>query len=107
MGGRLKDMATRKSSIHDENPEWTDDDFASARPAGLVLRELLSDADAAALLVSKRPGRPKLESPKKYTGLRLDQDIIDTFKLTGNGWQTRINNALRDWLKTHSPVAGG
>jgi len=100
-------MATRKSCKYEENPEWTDDDFSAARPAGVVLRELLSDADAETLLVAKRPGRPKLESPKKYTGLRLDQDIIETFKSTGSGWQTRINSALRDWLKTHSPVVGG
>ena len=27
-----------------------------------------------------------------------------TFKATGAGWQTRIDAALKDWLRTHSPV---
>ena len=34
-----------------------------------------------------------------FTGIRLDADVIDTFKATGKGWQTRMNAALRDWLK--------
>ena len=32
------------------------------------------------------------------------QDILDTFKATGKGWQTRVNEALREWLKTHNPA---
>lgn len=48
-----------------------------------------------------RVGRPKSESPKVFTGIRLDADVIETFKATGKGWQTRVNAALREWLKTH------
>ena len=40
-------------------------------------------------------GRPRLQRPKKSVHLRLDQDVIDKFKATGPGWQTRINEALR------------
>jgi uncharacterized protein (DUF4415 family) len=40
-------------------------------------------------------GRPRLDQPKKSVHLRLDQDVIDKFKATGPGWQTRINEALR------------
>jgi uncharacterized protein (DUF4415 family) len=49
-----------------------------------------------------RVGRPKAESPKVFTGIRLDADVVKIFKATGKGWQTRMNAALRDWLKTHS-----
>jgi uncharacterized protein (DUF4415 family) len=31
---------------------------------------------------------------------------LDAFKETGAGWQTRMNNALRDWLKTHPRARG-
>ena len=31
-----------------------------------------------------------------------DADVVDAFKATGKGWQTRMNAALRDWLKAHS-----
>lgn len=44
-------------------------------------------------------GRPKLETPKISTTLRLDADVIAQFKAKGPKWQTRINDALRDWLK--------
>ncbi len=44
-------------------------------------------------------GRPKLERPKISTTLRLDSDVIAGFKAKGPKWQTRINEALREWLK--------
>ncbi|WP_376800111.1 BrnA antitoxin family protein [Candidatus Raskinella chloraquaticus] len=46
-----------------------------------------------------RRGRPKAEAPKVSTTLRLDADIIERFRADGPGWQSRINAALRDWLK--------
>ncbi|MCK6412739.1 MAG: BrnA antitoxin family protein [Azonexus sp.] len=30
--------------------------------------------------------------------------MVDAFKATGKGWQTRMNAVLKDWLKTHSPA---
>ena len=41
-------------------------------------------------------GRPKSDNPKRQITLRLDAEIIDHFKGTGRGWQTRINSALRE-----------
>lgn len=49
-----------------------------------------------------RRGRPKAEVTKTPIKLRLDPDIIEAFKAGGRGWQTRMNDALRDWLKSHS-----
>lgn len=46
-----------------------------------------------------RRGRPPLESPKVSTTLRLDAEVIAQFKAKGPKWQTRINDALREWLK--------
>ena len=54
--------------------------------------------------VHARVGRPNVDSPKVFTGIRLDADVVDTFRATGKGWQTRMNAALRDWLRTHSPA---
>ena|SRR5690349_10190307 len=45
---------------------------------------------------ARRPGRPR--SPKKLIALRLDPDIIERFRATGSGWQSRINAALREHL---------
>jgi len=33
--------------------------------------------------------------------VRFDRDILTAFKATGKGWQTRMNEALRDWLEKH------
>ncbi len=50
-----------------------------------------------------RRGRPKLAAPKVALTVRYDADVVDAFKASGKGWQTRMNDALKDWLKTHTP----
>ena len=44
-------------------------------------------------------GRPKSDAAKKLVSLRLDPDIIERFRATGPGWQSRINAVLRDYLE--------
>ena len=46
-------------------------------------------------------GRPQGSGTKEQVTLRLDTQILERFRATGNGWQTRINDALRDWAKHH------
>ena len=86
-------------------PEATDEWFAKARPASAVLGELFGQPAAKEMLKPKR-GRPVLAHPKEHVNIRLDADVIGAFKDTGTGWQTRVNNALRDWLKTHPKITG-
>ncbi len=40
-------------------------------------------------------GRPKSSAPKISTTLRLDPEVLDAFKSSGPGWQSRMNEALR------------
>ena len=68
-----------------------------------------TDSPCAANLMREelsRIGRGRVlgSGTKTSTTLRFDTDILAAFKSTGKGWQTRMNNALRDWLKTHSPA---
>jgi len=35
--------------------------------------------------------------------VRFDADVLDAFRASGPRWQMRMNEALRDWLKSHSP----
>jgi uncharacterized protein (DUF4415 family) len=51
--------------------------------------------------MKRRGGRPKLANPKVAITVRYDADIVEQFKAGGDGWQTRMNNALREWLTTH------
>ena len=58
----------------------------------------LTDAQIAGATVSVgiRPrGRPKSETRKEAISLRVDADVLDAFKSTGEGWQTRMNGILR------------
>jgi len=65
---------------YDEAPEWTEEDFARA------------DLYHGTRLI--RRGRPPLERPKEAVKLRLSPDVLDHFRASGPGWQTRINAAL-------------
>ena len=49
-------------------------------------------------------GRPPSATPiKQMTTIRLSPEVMSAFKATGSGWQTRIDGALKDWLKTNRP----
>ncbi len=51
-----------------------------------------------------RRGRTRVDSPKQSLTVRYDADVVAAFKATGKGWQTRMNAALKECLKTHSPA---
>jgi len=51
----------------------------------------------------KKMGRPKAEVTKERITIRLSPDVLERFRATGAGWQTKVDAALRDWLKNHVP----
>jgi len=92
-----------------DNPPLDELFFRNARPA----REVLSSKMYAALTDKSQPasinvvtdeqdrarrrgGRPKLTAPKVQTTIRLDADIMQAFRHSGSGWQTRVNALLRE-----------
>lgn len=73
----------------------TAEDFQDMQPAATALPGLLGEGLAAQLL-QHRPGRGPQKAPTKaQVTLRLDPDLIQHFKQTGAGWQTRLNDTLR------------
>ncbi len=84
----------------DDAPELAEEDFAGG--TWRIGDNALSRQEAQAAIA--RTGRPRLAEPKKAVNIRLAPDILAAFKATGKGWQTRINNALHDWLKEHNPA---
>ncbi len=46
-------------------------------------------------------GRPKSRDPKVSTTIRLDSEVLALFRSTGDGWQTRINDALKAYAQKH------
>ena len=71
--------------------ELTAEDFKSFKPASEVL---------PASLMKKLGVRGLQKAPKKViTTIRLDADVIEAYRSTGRGWQTLVNQFLRDDLK--------
>ncbi|MBB3997729.1 BrnA antitoxin family protein [Aureimonas pseudogalii] len=68
----------------DDAPELTDEwfDRADLHENGVLIRR----------------GRPPAEHPKARVTLRLDAEVAAALRASGKGWQTRVNQALKDWL---------
>ena len=47
-----------------------------------------------------RRGRPLGSGSKTQVTLRLDVEVVEKFRASGDGWQTRINDALKSWVRT-------
>lgn len=55
--------------------------------------------DMARMQPLRRPGRPKAEHPKVPVTMRMDADVLEVIKASGSGWQTRVNEVLRDAVR--------
>jgi uncharacterized protein (DUF4415 family) len=57
------------------------------------IREGISD------MTTRKPGRPRRKGPTKIPiTIRLDMDVLRALKLSGPGWQTRVNHLVRNWI---------
>lgn len=75
----------------DENPAWTEADFALARP--------FSEGFPAQHAAWKnKAGRPRSDSPKVHINFRLAADLVDGIKAGGKGYNARVEKVLRDAL---------
>ena len=63
--------------------------------------------DAAREMLKPKRGWPASAKPKEHVNIRLDADVVGAFKDSRAGWQTHINNALREWLKAPSEIPKG
>jgi uncharacterized protein (DUF4415 family) len=79
----------------DENPEWTTERFARARPAREVIPPALFERLVAAQKRRQGERGPQKAPIKVAVTLRLDPDLVDQLKAGGKGWQTRVNATLR------------
>jgi uncharacterized protein (DUF4415 family) len=60
-----------------------------------------ADHYRAGKLIS-RGGRPRSPAPKIPVSLRLDPDVVSDLRAMGAGWQSRVNQVLKDWLRHRS-----
>lgn len=67
----------------------------------------LTDEEWEAVRPLLRRGRPPLERPLKVpTTIRFDADVLAALRASGPGWQTRVNDAMREWVRTHLQPQG-
>ena len=64
------------------------------------LPELTGDMLARATV--KRGGRPKSDAPKVLLSVRYSPDVVEYFRGTGDGWQSRMDGVLREYVAQHS-----
>ncbi len=89
---------TRMSDLEDKRitaAAKSDPDNLPLDDAMLSRMRPVKKAAPELLTMARGPGRPKLENPKQAIKLRLSPDILDFFRATGKGWQTRIDETLR------------
>lgn len=51
--------------------------------------------------ITKTVGRPKSESQKVPVSIRLSPEVVDFFKASGKGWQTRLDTILKDYVASN------
>lgn len=81
--------------IDEENPEWTDADVKRAKRFSDLPPELQRKLRAVR-------GPQKAPTKERIT-IRLSRDVVARFRASGPGWQGRVDEALRSWLRRHQP----
>jgi uncharacterized protein (DUF4415 family) len=80
-----------------------------------ILRGARADPDAKPLTSSQLKrmvpiramlGRPKSESPKQLVSIRYSQEVLEYFRSSGAGWQSRIDGVLKTYVEKQSSKAG-
>ena len=92
-----------------DNPEWTAEMLAKARPSKELRPDFVtkvSNAQKSGALTVSPIGRPKSDKPKQATTIRLDADVLEYFKAGGKGWQTRVNAVLREHVANTQASTG-
>lgn len=80
--------------IDEDNPEWTEEMFRTA----LRFHEL-----PVGLQKKLRGVRgPQKKPVKVQTAIRFDADVIEALRATGKGWQTRVNDVMREWVSKNA-----
>lgn len=74
------------------NPELTDEQLHDMVPFTEAFPKLAA---------TMRVRGPQKTARKVSTTIRLSPEVIDHFRSSGPGWQSRIDEALKDWVAQH------
>lgn len=97
-------MKARKKPRHIKQEDW---DQVASPPlskkelAGMKpLREVFPDLAEHAAKRKRGERGPQRAPTKKPVTIRIDRDVLDRYKASGAGWQSRMNEALRRGTKS-------
>ncbi|PRC94329.1 BrnA antitoxin family protein [Solimicrobium silvestre] len=95
-------MNKRNKAVID--PEMRDFEDALLRSMDQAKKGEYAAVHTPEQIVARR-GRPvgsvKADA-KQAVKLRFDPDVLAALRSTGRGWQTRVNEVMREWVKTHA-----
>jgi len=88
--------AMSDTDIHhdDDSPATTEDDWTDAF--------VCHGANELHAEMTRRQRGPGKRPTKEQVAIRFDPDVLAAFRATGKGWQTRMNEALKEWLREHA-----
>ncbi|OJU91290.1 MAG: hypothetical protein BGO13_14700 [Burkholderiales bacterium 66-5] len=79
-------------------------DWERVRRTVLQDAQAVEETQAIAVLIERKRGRPVQGEPKTAISLRVPDSVLAAFKATGPGWQSRMTDALGDWVRTRHPA---
>ena len=98
-----KTQTTQAATV---DQEMLDFESALLRSVDQALKSDMAASHTPQTIRARGAGRPigSVKPDRKVpTTIRLSPEVSSAFRATGHGWQTRIDAALKDWLRTHSP----
>ena len=84
-------------------PDLSDWDAVYAKTQEQVEADADSDDLEDGMVVDWTSGFPGLPQPKAVLNIRVDRDVLEFFRASGKGYQTRINAVLRAFKEAHAP----
>jgi uncharacterized protein (DUF4415 family) len=92
------DEIAAKRERGDSRTNWR----KAASVSGAALeKSVAADRDEAGMVVDWDKAVLELPQPKAILNMRIDRHVLDFFRRTGPGYQTRINSVLRAYVKAH------
>lgn len=92
-----------KAEEYVEIPELTDEFFEKAA-WHIGGKEVLPEIGKAAARKARNRGRPKADTRKVLLSVRYSPEVVEYFRATGEGWQVRMDTALKEWINTQAPA---
>ncbi len=96
-------MSKASKKIDIEMPTAEEDRKITAQAKADPAAQPLTPTQLKAMVPSQSVrGRPKLDNRKLLLSVRYSPEVIAYFKSTGEGWQSRMDGVLRQYVQKHS-----